>query len=106
MYVGRLGRNFLVGDTLTGGLGGVVVANPLGGGNGVDLLDVHGVNLLESTVLGLDDEEEDNGDQGGTASGVDETVVVVNGISDESGAEKMLVGDQCKVNRDKLTRNR
>ncbi|KAI6771614.1 hypothetical protein HG531_009239 [Fusarium graminearum] len=68
-------RNFLVGDTLTGGLGGVVVANPLGGGNGVDLLDVHGVNLLESTVLGLDDEEEDNGDQGGTASGVDETVV-------------------------------
>jgi hypothetical protein len=88
LEIGRLGRNFLVGDTLTGGLGGVVVADPLGGGNGVDLLDVHGVNLLERTVLRLDDEEEDNGDQGSTASGVDEAVVVVNGISDETSAGK------------------
>jgi hypothetical protein len=87
LEIGRLGRNFLVGDTLTGGLGGVVVADPLGGGNGVDLLDVHGVNLLERTVLRLDDEEEDNGDQGSTASGVDEAVVVVNGISDETSEE-------------------
>jgi hypothetical protein len=88
LEIGGLGRSFLVGDTLTGGLGGVVVANPLGGSNRVDLLDVHSVDLLESTVLGLDNEEEDNGDQGSTASGVDETVVVVNGISDETGAGK------------------
>jgi hypothetical protein len=81
-----LGRSLLVGNTLTGGLGGAVGANPLAGGDGVDLLDVHGVNLLESAVLGLDDEEEDDGDQGSTASGVDETVEVVNGISDEASA--------------------
>lgn len=94
---GRLGRSLLIGDTLTGSLGVVVVTNPLGGSNGVDLLDVHGVNLLESAVLGLDDEEEDNGHKGSTASGVDKTVEVVNSISDESGAAKLLVKCKCEA---------
>jgi hypothetical protein len=84
---GCLRRSLLIGDTLTGDLGVVVAGNPLGGGNGVDLLDVHCVNLLESAVLGLDDEEEDNEDEGATTSGVDKTVEVVDGISDEASEE-------------------
>jgi hypothetical protein len=89
MFVGDgcLRRGLFVGDTLTGVLGAMGLANPLGRSDGVDVLDVHGVDLLESSVLGLDDEEEDDGDEGSTTSGVDETVEVVNGISDESGAE-------------------
>lgn len=81
----RLRRSLLISDTLTSTLGGVV-GDPLGRGDRVDLLDVHGVNLLEAAVLGLNDEEEDNGDESGTASGIDETVEVVNGISDEASA--------------------
>lgn len=91
MVDGCLRRSLLIGDTLTGDLGVVVAGNPLGGGNGIDLLDVHGVNLLESAVLRLDDEEEYNEDEGATTSGVDKTVEVVNGISDEASAETMLV---------------
>jgi len=88
---GCLRRSLLIGDTLTGDLGAIGAGNPLGGGNGVDLLDIHCVNHLESAVLGLDDEEEDNEDKGATTSGVDKTVEVVNGISDEASAETMLV---------------
>lgn len=87
MVDGCLRRSLLIGDTLAGDLGVVVAGNPLGGGNGVDLLAVHCVNLLEGAVLGLDDEEEDNEDEGSTTSGVDETVEVVNGISDEASEE-------------------
>lgn len=85
---GCLRRSLFVGDTLSGVLGTVGLANPLGRSDGVDVLDVHGVDLLESSVLGLDDEEEDNCDESSTTSGVDETVEVVNGISDESSAGK------------------
>jgi hypothetical protein len=64
----------------------------LGGGpsarrDGVDVLDVHGVNLLESSVLGLYDEEEDNQDKGSTAASEDETVEVVNVVGNEAGAK-------------------
>lgn len=81
-----LRRGLFVGDTLTSVLGAMGLANPLGRSDGVDVLDVHGVDLLEGSVLGLDNEEEDNGDEGSTTSGIDETVEVVNGISDESSA--------------------
>lgn len=97
MVDGCLRRSLLIGDTLAGDLGVIVARNPLGGGNGVDLLAVHCVNLLEGAVLGLDDEEEDNEDEGSTTSGVDETVEVVNGISDEASAETMLV--RCSIVR-------
>jgi hypothetical protein len=83
---GCLRRSLFVGDTLAGVLGAMGLANPLGRSDRVDVLDVHGVDLLESSVLGLDDEEEDDGDEGSTTSGVDETVEVVNGISNESSA--------------------
>lgn len=55
-------------------------------GDGVDPLDVHGVNFLEAAVLGLDDEEEDDEHEGGTAAGKDQAVQVVNLVGDESGA--------------------
>jgi hypothetical protein len=63
-----------------------VLAAPRTGLDGVDVQDVHGVNLLESAVLGLDQEEEDNEHEDGAASGEDETVQVVDGVGDESGA--------------------
>lgn len=74
---------------LTGGLVVVLVrlAAPLRRGDGVDVLDVHGVNLLEGAVLGLDDKEEDNDSQGSTAASEDETVEVVNRIGDVAGEE-------------------
>lgn len=65
-------------------------AHPAAGLDGVDVSDVHGVNLLEGAVLGLDDEEEDDGDEGGTASSEDQTVEVVDGLDDEGSEE----GDQ------------
>lgn len=49
------------------------------------MVDVHGVNLFEGPVLGLDDEEVDNRGERGTASGKDETIEVVNLIDDEPG---------------------
>jgi hypothetical protein len=64
-------------------LGGVPSARR----NGVDVLDVHGVNLLERAVLGLDQEEEDDDDEGGTASGENEAVEVVDLVGDESSAK-------------------
>jgi len=53
------------------------------------MLHIHGVNLLQSTVLGLNDEEEDDGDEGSTTSGKDKTVEVIDGINDEAGAVKV-----------------
>lgn len=48
--------------------------------------DVHGVDLLQAAVLGLDHKEEDNEDESRTASSKYETVPVVNGIGDEASA--------------------
>lgn len=61
---------------------------PLARSDGVDVLNVHGVNLLKSTVLGFDQEEEDNEYKDCTAAGEDQTVVVVNSIGDETGTKK------------------
>ncbi len=44
------------------------------GCDGVHMLHVHGVNLLEGSVLRLDDEEEDDDDEGSTATGENKTV--------------------------------
>lgn len=60
---------------------------PLARRDGVDVLHVHGVNLLKSSVLGLDDEEEDNQDEGSTATSEDEAVEVVDVVGDESSAK-------------------
>lgn len=64
---------------------------PLAGRDGVDVLHVHGVNLLESSVLRLDNEEEDNQDEGSTATSEDETVEVVDVVGNESGAKLRLL---------------
>lgn len=60
---------------------------PLAGRDRVDVLHVHGVNFLKGSVLGLDDEEEDNQDEGSTATSEDETVEVVDVVGNESGAK-------------------
>lgn len=65
----------------------LLVGGPSARRDGVDMLNVHGVNLLESSVLGLDDEEEDNQDKGSTAASEDEAVQVVDIVGNESGAE-------------------
>jgi len=52
-----------------------------------DVTDVHGVDLLERAILGLDDEEEYDDDEGRAASSKDEAVQVVDRIGDETGAE-------------------
>lgn len=51
------------------------------------MLNVHGVNLFKSSVLGLNHEEEDNQHQGRTASSKDETVEVVDLVGDESSTK-------------------
>lgn len=70
----------------------LLVGSPAARRDGVDVLDVHGVNLLESSVLGLDDEEEDNQDEGGTATSEYEAVEVVDVVGNESGAKIATVG--------------
>lgn len=65
----------------------VLGGGPLARRDGVDVLHVHGVNLLERSVLGLDDEEEDNQDKGSTATCEDEAVKVVDVVGNESGAK-------------------
>lgn len=59
---------------------------PLGGVDGVDAEDVHGVDLLEGAVLGLDEEEVDDNSEGGTASGKDEAVPVCDCVDDVTSA--------------------
>ena len=54
---------------------------------GLDVQDVHGVDLLESAALGLADKEEDNPDSGKTASSKDVTVAEIDGTGDEWGEE-------------------
>lgn len=66
-----------------GGLGAV----PLVGSDGVDAEDVHGVDLLERAVLGLDDEEEDEAGEEQAGAAEDETVPVADVVGDEGGEE-------------------
>lgn len=44
---------------------------PLAGLDWVDVSGVHGVDFFECSVLGFDDEEEDDEDEAGTAAGED-----------------------------------
>jgi len=60
---------------------------PAGGLPGLDVQDVHSVNLLKGTALGLVDEEEDDEDGSETAAGEDVTVTEVNGAVDEGSEE-------------------
>jgi len=83
----------LLSSTLLG-LGGAVEVshdalrgNPAGGLPGLDVEDVHGVNLLKGTALGLVDEEEDDEDGGEAAASKDVAVAEVNGAVDEGGEE-------------------
>ena len=60
---------------------------PLGALPGRDVQDVHGVDFLEGTALGLVDEEVDGEDTGEAASGEDVAVGKVDGVGDEGGEE-------------------
>lgn len=75
-----LDRGVQVGNDTLGG-------NPAGRLPGLDVQDVHGVDLLEGATLGLVDEEEDNPDSGKAAGGKDVAVAEVNGAGDEGGEE-------------------
>lgn len=78
------------------GGGSVQVSNDTLGGNparglpGLDVKDVHGVDLLKSATLGLVDEEEYNENGEEAAGGKDVAVAEVDGVGDEGGEE----GDQ------------
>lgn len=61
-------------------------AVPLSRVDGVHAKDVHSVNFLEATVLGLDHEEVDDEDEGCTAPSEYKAVPVVNSISNEPRA--------------------
>lgn len=67
---------------------GSLAAVPLAAGDGVDAEDVHGVDLLEGTVLGLDDEEEDEGSKEQARATEDHAVPVVDVVDDEGGEER------------------
>ena len=54
---------------------------------GRDVQDVHGVDLLEGTALGLVDKEVDGEDPGEAAAGEDVAVGKVDGVGDEGGEE-------------------
>lgn len=74
------GRSVQVGNDTLGG-------NPAGGLPGLDVEDVHGVDLLKSAALGLVDEEEDNENGKEAAGGKDVAVAEVDGVGDEGGEE-------------------
>jgi hypothetical protein len=61
---------------------------PLGAGDGVDVQHVHGVDLLERAVLGLDHEEVDGEEEQRAAHTEHETVEVVNPVGNQSRAER------------------
>lgn len=65
----------------------IVVRVPAARVDRADVTDVHGVDLLERAILGLDDEEEYDDDEGRAASSKDEAVQVVDRIGDETRAE-------------------
>lgn len=62
-------------------------SDPAGRLPGLNLEDVHGVNLFQGPALGLVDEEEDNKDGEETAGSKDVTVAEVDGVGDEGGEE-------------------
>lgn len=66
---------------------GLVQWLPALGLPGNDAEDVHGVDLLEGSLLGLVDEEEGDQDTEETAAGKDVTVTVVDGAGDPGGEE-------------------
>jgi hypothetical protein len=74
----------LLGDTRSGSILGDSGTIPLGGGNGVDVEDIHDVDLLERTVFGLDDEEADDNSKAKTAATEDETKESVDVVDDNS----------------------
>lgn len=78
----------LLGNAGSVGLLGNLGAIPLGRGDGVDVEDVHGVDLLERTVLGLDDEEVDNNGKTETATTEDETEEPVDRVDDDGREER------------------
>lgn len=71
-------------------VGGVwkLASVPICAGDRVDVQDVHRVNLLEASVLGLDHEEEDDHDERHTATSEDQTVEVVDSSGNETGEER------------------
>ena len=64
----------------------VPVARRVARRDGIDFLDVHGVNLFQTAVFRLNHEEEDNDDEGGAAASKYQAVEVVNLVGDESCA--------------------
>lgn len=56
-------------------------------GDGVDVEHVHGIDLLESAVLALHDEEKDDEDENAAAAGEDKSVEIVDCVGDETGEE-------------------
>lgn len=60
---------------------------PLARVNGADVAHVHGINLLKSTVLGLDNEKEHNENEDTAASGKYKAVQVVNLVGNEASEE-------------------
>lgn len=74
------------------GVGGTLsveaAAIPVGGGDRVDVQDVHGVDLLKSAALGLNHEEVDNPEQTEARATENQTVEVVDLLGDESGEER------------------
>lgn len=62
-------------------------AIPLARVNGADVANVHGINLLKSTVLGLNNEEEYNENEDTTAPGKHKAVKVINLVGNEASEE-------------------
>jgi hypothetical protein len=60
----------------------------VGAGDGVDVEDVHGVNLLERAALSLNHEEVDDEEQSKTAGTEDQTVEVVDLAGDHRREER------------------
>jgi hypothetical protein len=60
----------------------------LGAGDGVDVQHVHGVNLLERASFGLDHEEVDDEEEHEAAGAEDQTVEVVDFLSDQGREER------------------
>lgn len=63
--------------------------------DGVHAVDVHLVNLLQGSILRLNDEEEDDEEKSRTTSGKNQTVQVVDCVSNKASA-KMVSSVQCE----------
>lgn len=82
-----LGQEHLIGIDAVDALCAEGFGAPGGGGERVNVKDVHGVDFLEGAILGLDDKEEDDPEEGEEGTGKDESVVVVDVVGDEGGEE-------------------